>query len=161
MVAVISNGTAVLGLGNLGALASKPVMEGKSVLFNKFAGVESIDICVDTKDPDAFINCVRYLSPSFGGVNLEDIKAPECFIIEEKLKELMPIPVFHDDQHGTAIICLAGFINACLITGRDISKTKIVVNGAGAAAIATTKLFHAYGVRKENIVMCDSNGVVY
>ena len=161
MVAVISNGTAVLGLGNLGALASKPVMEGKAVLFNKFAGVESVDICVDTKDPDAFINCVRYLHPSFGGINLEDIKAPECFVIEKTLKELMPIPVFHDDQHGTAIICLAGFINACKITGREVSETKVVVSGAGAAAIATINLFHAYGVKKENIVMCDSNGVIY
>lgn len=161
MVAVISNGTAILGLGNLGALASKPVMEGKAVLFHKFAGIESVDICVDTKDPDAFINCVRYLAPSFGGINLEDIKAPECFIIEKELKNLMPIPVFHDDQHGTAIICLAGFINACLITGRDVATTKVVVNGAGAAAIATINLFHNYGVLKENIVMCDSNGVIY
>ena len=161
MVAVISNGTAILGIGNLGALASKPVMEGKAVLFNKFAGIESVDICVDAKDPDAFINCVRYLAPSFGGINLEDIKAPECFIIEEKLKELMPIPVFHDDQHGTAIICLAGFINACHITGRDISKVKVVVNGAGAAAIATINLLHKYGVLKENIVMCDTHGVIY
>jgi len=111
-VAVITNGTAVLGLGNLGALAGKPVMEGKAVLFNKFAGVEGIDICVDTPDPDAFINCVRYLGASFGGINLEDIRGPDCFYIEEKLKSLMDIPVFHDDQHGTAIICLAGLINA-------------------------------------------------
>lgn len=161
MVAVISNGTAVLGLGNLGALAAKPVMEGKSVLFNKFAGVESIDICVDTKDPEAFINVVRYLHPSFGGINLEDIKAPECFIIERRLKEIMPIPVFHDDQHGTAIICLAGFINACLLTGRKVEEAQVVVNGAGAAAIATAKLFKAYGVKPENLVMCDSQGVIY
>ncbi len=161
MVAVISNGTAVLGLGNLGALASKPVMEGKAVLFNKFAGVESVDICVDTKDPEAFINCVRYLAPSFGGINLEDIKAPECFIIEDRLKQLMPIPVFHDDQHGTAIICLAGFINACHLTGRDVANTKVVLNGAGAAAIATINLFHKYGVKKENIVMFDTHGVIY
>lgn len=161
MVAVISNGTAVLGLGNLGALASKPVMEGKAVLFNKFAGVESVDICVDTKDPDAFINCVRYLAPSFGGINLEDIKAPECFIIEQTLKDLMPIPVFHDDQHGTAIVCLAGFINACHLTGRKVEETTVVINGAGAAAIATTKLFHSYGVKKENIIMCDSQGVIF
>lgn len=161
MVAVISNGTAVLGLGNLGALASKPVMEGKAVLFNKFSGIESVDICVDTKDVDAFINCVRYLAPSFGGINLEDIKAPDCFIIEEKLKELMPIPVFHDDQHGTAIICLAGFINALHITGRDIATTKVVVSGAGAAAIATITLLHKYGVKKENIVMVDTQGVIY
>lgn len=156
MVAVISNGTAVLGLGNLGALASKPVMEGKSVLFNKFAGVESVDICVDAKDPDTFINCVRYLAPSFGGINLEDIKAPECFIIEQTLKDLMPIPVFHDDQHGTAIICLAGLINSLHLTGRKVEETTVVINGAGAAAIATTKLMHRYGVKKENIIMCDS-----
>ena len=119
-VAVISNGTAVLGLGNLGALASKPVMEGKAVLFNKFAGVESIDICVDAADPDDFINCVKFLAPSFGGINLEDIKAPDCFYIEEKLKEIMPIPVFHDDQHGTAIVCLAGLINALQIAGKEV-----------------------------------------
>jgi malate dehydrogenase (oxaloacetate-decarboxylating)(NADP+) len=161
MVAVISNGTAVLGLGNLGALASKPVMEGKSVLFNKFAGVESIDICVDAKDPDTFINCVRYLAPSFGGINLEDIKAPECFVIEQKLKELMPIPVFHDDQHGTAIICLAGLINSLHLTGRKVEDTVVVINGAGAAAIATTKLIAAYGIKKENIIMCDSQGVIW
>ena len=117
-VAVISNGTAVLGLGNLGALASKPVMEGKAVLFNKFAGVESIDICVDASDPDEFINCVKCLAPSYGGINLEDLKAPDCFYIEKKLKEIMPIPVFHDDQHGTAIVCLAGLINALEITGK-------------------------------------------
>lgn len=160
-VAVISNGTAVLGLGNLGALASKPVMEGKAVLFGKFAGIQSIDLCVDVRDPEAFINCVRYLSPSFGGVNLEDIKAPDCFIIETKLKELMPIPVFHDDQHGTAIICLAGFINALHITGRKVDETKVVVNGAGAASIATTRLLHRYGVPKSNIVMCDTKGVIY
>lgn len=161
MVAVISNGTAVLGLGNLGALASKPVMEGKAVLFKKFSDIDSVDICVDTKDTEAFINCVRYLGPSFGGINLEDIKAPECFIIEDRLKELMDIPVFHDDQHGTAIISLAGFINALEITKRDVAKTKVVVSGAGAAAIATINLFHDYGVRKENIVMCDTNGVIY
>jgi len=161
MVAVISNGTAVLGLGNLGALASKPVMEGKAVLFNKFAGVESVDICVDAKDPDTFINCVRYLAPSFGGINLEDIKAPECFVIEQTLKELMPIPVFHDDQHGTAIICLAGLINSLYITGRKVEDTVVVVNGAGAAAIATTKLIMTYGIKKENIIMCDSQGVIW
>jgi malate dehydrogenase (oxaloacetate-decarboxylating)(NADP+) len=158
---VISNGTAVLGLGNLGALASKPVMEGKAVLFGKFAGIQSIDLCIDCRDPEAFINCVRYLSPSFGGINLEDIKAPDCFIIETKLKELMPIPVFHDDQHGTAIICLAGFINALHITGRKVDETKIVVNGAGAAAIATIRLLHRFGVPKSNIVMCDTHGVIY
>ena len=140
-VAVISNGTAVLGLGNLGALAGKPVMEGKAVLFNKFAGIQSIDICVDAYDPDAFINCVRYLGPSFGGINLEDIKGPECFYIEEKLKSLMDIPVFHDDQHGTAIICLAALINAVEVTGRkSFGDLKVVVNGAGAAGIACLRL---------------------
>jgi len=118
MVAVISNGTAVLGLGNIGALASKPVMEGKSVLFNKFAGVESVDICVDATNKEEFVNCVKHLSPSFAGVNLEDIKGPDCFYVEEKLKKLMKIPVFHDDQHGTAIVCLAGLINACEIQGK-------------------------------------------
>jgi malate dehydrogenase (oxaloacetate-decarboxylating)(NADP+) len=161
MVAVISNGTAVLGLGDIGALASKPVMEGKAVLFSKFAGVESVDICVDTKDPEAFINCVRYLAPSFGGINLEDIKAPDCFVIEERLKELMPIPVMHDDQHGTAIITLAGFINSCIITKREASACKVVLNGAGAAGIACIKLLHTYGVKKENIIMCDTLGVIY
>ena len=119
-VAVISNGTAVLGLGNLGALASKPVMEGKAVLFNKFAGVEAIDLCIDAYDPDEFVNCVKYMSPSFGGINLEDLKGPDCFYIEEKLKQIMKIPVFHDDQHGTAIVCLAGLINALKITGKTI-----------------------------------------
>jgi len=161
MVAVISNGTAVLGLGDIGALAAKPVMEGKAVLFSKFAGVESIDICVDTKDPETFINCVRYLAPSFGGINLEDIKAPDCFIVEERLKELMPIPVFHDDQHGTAIVTLAGFINSCIITKREVADCKIVLNGAGAAGIACIKLLHNYGVKKENIIMCDTMGVIY
>jgi len=161
MVAVISNGTAVLGLGNIGALASKPVMEGKAVLFSKFSGIESIDICVDAKDPDDFINCVRFLAPSFGGINLEDIKAPDCFYVEERLKELMPIPIFHDDQHGTAIVTLCGFINSCLITKRDASKCKVVLNGAGSAGIACIKLLHRYGVPKENIVMCDTKGVIY
>ena len=121
MVACISNGTAVLGLGNIGALASKPVMEGKSVLFKKFAGVNCVDLCVDAQDPDTFINVVRYLAPSFGGINLEDIKGPDCFYVEEKLKSLMPIPVFHDDQHGTAIVCLAGLINALEISGKKIN----------------------------------------
>ncbi len=161
MVAVISNGTAVLGLGDIGALASKPVMEGKAVLFSKFAGVEAVDVCIDTKDPEQFIQCVRYLHPSFGGVNLEDISAPACFEIEERLKELMPIPVFHDDQHGTAIVTLAGFINACLITKREVADTKVVLNGAGAAGIACIKLLHSYGVKKENIVICDTQGVCY
>src|ERR1700683_2616599 len=136
MVAVISNGTAVLGLGDLGALASKPVMEGKAVLFKRFADVDGIDLEVDTSDVEEFINCVRFLGPSFGGINLEDIKAPDCFIIEQRLREGMTIPVFHDDQHGTAIISAAGLINALDLTGRSVKKAKMVVNGAGAAAIA-------------------------
>jgi malate dehydrogenase (oxaloacetate-decarboxylating)(NADP+) len=142
MVACISNGTAVLGLGNIGALASKPVMEGKAVLFKKFAGINCVDICVDTpaEDNEAFINVVKYLAPSFGGINLEDIKGPNCFYIEEKLKELMPIPVFHDDQHGTAIICLAGLINALEISNKKIEDVKVVCNGAGAAGIACMNL---------------------
>ena len=161
MVAVVSNGTAVLGLGDLGALASKPVMEGKAALFKRFADVDSIDLCVDTKEVDDFINCVRYLGPSFGGINLEDIKAPECFIIEQRLRELMDIPIFHDDQHGTAIIALAGLINAIALTGRDISTTKLVINGAGAAAIASAELIKARGMRPENVILCDSKGVIY
>jgi malate dehydrogenase (oxaloacetate-decarboxylating)(NADP+) len=161
MVAVISNGTAVLGLGNLGAIAGKPVMEGKSVLFNKFAGVQSIDLCVDTADPDTFINCVRYLAPSFGGINLEDIKGPDCFYVEEKLKSLMNIPVFHDDQHGTAIICLAGLINAAEMSGKKFEDLKVVVNGAGAAGIACLNLIKAYGALKQNCYMVDTKGVIY
>ena len=161
MVAVISNGTAILGLGNLGALASKPVMEGKAVLFKRFADVDSIDLEVDTEDPEAFINCVRYLGPSFGGINLEDIKAPECFIIEERLRELMDIPVFHDDQHGTAIIAAAGMINAIALTGRDIKKTRLVCNGAGAAGIACLDLIKAMGFAPENVLLCDTKGVVF
>jgi malate dehydrogenase (oxaloacetate-decarboxylating)(NADP+) len=161
MVAVISNGTAILGLGNLGALASKPVMEGKSVLFKRFADVDSIDLEVDTEDADAFINSVRYLGPSFGGINLEDIKAPECFIIEERLRELMDIPVFHDDQHGTAIIAAAGLINALHLTGRDMAETRLVVNGAGAAGIACTELLKAMGFAPNNVILCDTKGVIY
>ncbi|MFO1259725.1 MAG: NADP-dependent malic enzyme [Sphingomonadaceae bacterium] len=161
LVAVISNGTAILGLGNLGALASKPVMEGKAVLFKRFADVDSIDIEVATEDPQAFIDAVALLEPSFGGINLEDIKAPECFIIEQALKERMNIPVMHDDQHGTAIICAAGLINALHITGRDIKNVNIVVNGAGAAAIACTELIIAMGADKSRILMCDRNGVIY
>jgi malate dehydrogenase (oxaloacetate-decarboxylating)(NADP+) len=161
LVAVISNGTAVLGLGDLGALAGKPVMEGKAVLFKRFADVDGIDLEVDTRDVDEFINCVRYLGPSFGGINLEDIKAPECFIIESRLREIMDIPVFHDDQHGTAIICAAGLINACDLTGRNLSDVKLVLNGAGAAAISCLELAKALGVRAENVIMCDSKGVVY
>jgi malate dehydrogenase (oxaloacetate-decarboxylating)(NADP+) len=161
LVAVISNGTAVLGLGDLGALASKPVMEGKSVLFKRFADVDSIDLEVDTRDVDEFVNCVRFLGPTFGGINLEDIKAPECFIIEQRLRELMNIPVFHDDQHGTAIIAAAGMINALDITGRDIKTAKLVVNGAGAAAIACIELLKAMGMTPSNVIMCDTKGVVY
>jgi malate dehydrogenase (oxaloacetate-decarboxylating)(NADP+) len=161
MVAVISNGTAILGLGDLGALASKPVMEGKAVLFKRFADVDSIDLEVDTKDPDQFINAVRYLGPTFGGINLEDIKAPECFIIEQRLKELMDIPVFHDDQHGTAIIAAAGLFNCMKITGRDISTTRLVVNGAGAAGIACVELIKAMGFAPDNVLLCDTKGVVW
>src|SRR6187200_3033410 len=161
MVAVISNGTAILGLGNLGALASKPVMEGKAVLFKRFADVDSIDLEVDTEDADAFINCVRYLGPSFGGINLEDIKAPDCFIIEEKLKELLDIPVFHDDQHGTAIIAAAGLLNALELTGRKLETFKLVVNGAGAAGIACLELLTAMGMPRKNVIFCDTKGVIY
>ena len=161
MVAVISNGTAILGLGALGALASKPVMEGKAVLFKRFADVDSIDLEVDTTDVDAFVNCVRYLGPAFGGINLEDIKAPDCFIIEQRLRELMDIPVFHDDQHGTAIITVAGMINALHLTGRDIKTTKLVVNGAGAAGIACLELVKAMGLPNQNAILCDTKGVVY
>jgi malate dehydrogenase (oxaloacetate-decarboxylating)(NADP+) len=155
-VAVITNGTAVLGLGNIGALAGKPVMEGKAALFNKFAGVESIDLSVSTENPDEFINCVRFIACTFGGINLEDIRAPDCFYIEEKLKELCDIPIFHDDQHGTAVVCLAGLVNAIHLTGRKIENTKVVLNGAGAAGIACLKLMHAYGINKENIIACDT-----
>ncbi|MBT3070434.1 NADP-dependent malic enzyme [Rhodomicrobium sp. Az07] len=161
LVAVISNGTAILGLGNLGALASKPVMEGKAVLFKRFADVDAIDLEVDTQDVDAFINAVRYLGPSFGGINLEDIKAPDCFIIEQRLRELMDIPVFHDDQHGTAIIAAAGLINAVHLTGREMADVKLVVNGAGSAGIACLELMKAMGIRHENSTLCDTSGVIY
>ena len=160
-VAVITNGSAVLGLGNIGSLASKPVMEGKAVFFNKFAGVEAVDICVDAQDPDEFINCVKLLGPSFGGINLENIKTPDCFKIETELKKLMDIPVFHDDQHGTAIVCLAGLINAIEITKRNVATTKIVFNGAGAAGIACMRLMTSYGIKKENIFVCDTRGIIY
>ncbi|MGH7006457.1 MAG: malic enzyme-like NAD(P)-binding protein, partial [Alphaproteobacteria bacterium] len=146
LVAVISNGTAILGLGDLGALASKPVMEGKAVLFKRFADVDAIDLEVDTKDVDEFVNCVRYLGLTFGGINLEDIKAPECFMIEQRLRELLDIPVFHDDQHGTAIIAAAGLINALDLTGRTMKSAKIVINGAGASGIAVAELIKAMGV---------------
>jgi len=161
MVAVVSNGTAILGMGNLGALASKPVMEGKAVLFKRFADVDGTDILVDTQDVDEFVNCVRYLAPSFGGINLEDIRAPECFAIEKRLSELMDIPVFHDDQHGTAIIVAAGFLNALHLTGRDIARTTLVCNGAGSAGIASLDLLIAMGLRRENVTLCDSKGVIY
>jgi len=161
LVAVISNGTAILGLGNLGALASKPVMEGKAVLFKRFADVDAIDIEVNTEDAQRFIDAVELLEPSFGGINLEDIAAPDCFVIEQTLRERMKIPVFHDDQHGTAIITAAGLINACFLTGRKLSEIKVVVNGAGAAAIACTELVKAMGVRGNNVIMCDRKGVIY
>ncbi|WP_313536236.1 NADP-dependent malic enzyme [Sphingomonas sp.] len=161
LVAVISNGTAILGLGNLGALASKPVMEGKAVLFKRFADVDSIDLELKTEDVDRFIDAVELMEPSFGGINLEDIKSPECFVIEQTLRERMNIPVFHDDQHGTAIIAAAGIINALYLTGRDLKTTKIVVNGAGAAAIACTELIKAMGLPQDNLLMCDRTGVIY
>src|SRR5689334_1457873 len=161
LVAVISNGTAILGLGNLGALASKPVMEGKAVLFKRFADVDAIDIEVKTEDAQRFIDCVELLEPSFGGINLEDIAAPDCFIIEQTLRERMNIPVFHDDQHGTAIISAAGLINACHLTNRALADVRVVVNGAGAAAIACTELVKAMGVRGDNVIMCDRKGVIY
>ena len=161
MVAVISNGTAILGLGNLGALASKPVMEGKAVLFKRFADVNSIDIELETEDPDEFINAVRLMGPAFGGINLEDIKAPECFIIEQRLKEEMDIPVFHDDQHGTAVICAAGLINAMHLSGKKIEDCRIVVNGAGAAGIACIELIKSMGAQHDNCLLCDTKGVIY
>lgn len=161
LVAVISNGTAVLGLGNIGALAGKPVMEGKGVLFKRFANVDVFDIEVETKDNDAFIETVASLEPTFGGINLEDIKAPDCFYIEETLKKRMNIPVFHDDQHGTAIITAAGFLNALEIQNKDIKKVRIVFSGAGASAIACANLMVLLGATRENIMFCDSKGVVY
>ena len=161
MVAVISNGTAVLGLGNIGALASKPVMEGKAVLFKRFADIDGIDLEVNTEDAEEFINSVKVLGKSWGGINLEDIKAPECFIIEEKLSELLDIPVFHDDQHGTAIIAAAGLINALNITNRKIDNFTMVINGAGAAGIACAALLNAMGMPKKNIIMCDTKGIIH
>lgn len=161
LVAVVSNGTAILGLGDRGALASKPVMEGKGVLFKRFADVDVFDIELDTKDPDKIIDIVKIMEPTFGGINLEDIKAPECFYIEKKLKEICNIPVFHDDQHGTAIISSAGLLNALELTNRDIGKTKIVFSGAGAAGMSCAKLFVSLGVKMENLIMCDSNGVIF
>ncbi|MBO0736866.1 MAG: NADP-dependent malic enzyme [Alphaproteobacteria bacterium] len=160
-VAVISNGTAVLGLGDLGALAAKPVMEGKCALFKRFADIDSIDLEIDTRDVDEFVNCVRFLHPAFGGINLEDIKAPECFIIEARLRELLDIPVFHDDQHGTAIIAAAGLINALHLTGRALEEVKMVVNGAGAASIACVELLKAMGLPSDSVILCDTRGVIY
>src|SRR4051795_4760625 len=160
-VAVITNGTAILGLGNRGALAAKPVMEGKAVLFKRFADIDSIDLEVSSEDPDEIINCVKLLGQSWGGINLEDIKAPECFIIEQRLRELLDIPVFHDDQLVTAIIAAAGLINALDLTGRDIKSTKLVCNGAGAAGIACLELLRAIGFRPDNIILCDTKGVIY
>ena len=161
LVAVISNGTAVLGLGNIGAGASKPVMEGKAVLFKKFADIDGVDLELDTEDVDRFVDAVSLLGPSFGGINLEDIKSPECFIIEQRLREVMDIPVFHDDQHGTAIIAAAALINALHLTGRDVRDIKVVSSGAGAASIACVELIKAMGVKHENVLMCDRSGVVY
>ena len=161
LVAVISNGTAVLGLGDLGALGAKPVMEGKAVLFKRFAGIDGVDLEIDTKDVDEFVNCVRYLHPAFGGINLEDIKAPECFIIEQRLRELMDIPVFHDDQHGTAIIATAALLNALDLTDRDLRTIRMVVNGAGAAAIACVELLKSMGLEHDHAVLCDTKGVIY
>jgi malate dehydrogenase (oxaloacetate-decarboxylating)(NADP+) len=161
LVAVVSNGTAVLGLGNIGALAGKPVMEGKAVLFKRFADVDAYDIEINTLDPDEVIKTVKYLEPTFGGINLEDIKAPECFYIEEELKKQMDIPVFHDDQHGTAIISGAGLLNACELTGKELSKLRIVFSGAGASAISCAEFFIRLGAKRENIIMCDTKGVIY
>jgi len=160
-VAVITNGTAILGLGNLGALAAKPVMEGKAVLFKRFADIDSIDLEVSSEDPEEIINCVKLLGKGWGGINLEDIKAPECFIIEQRLRELLDIPVFHDDQHGTAIISAAGLLNSLDLTGRKIEDTKLVCNGAGAAGIACLELLEAIGFKHENLILCDTKGVIY
>jgi len=161
MVAVITNGSAILGLGDLGALAAKPVMEGKAVLFKRFADVDAIDLEVNTKDVDEFVNCVRFLDQAFGGINLEDIKAPDCFIIEQRLRELLDIPVFHDDQHGTAIIATAGLLNALQLTGRSLETSTMVVNGAGAASVACVELIKSMGMPHQNVIMCDTKGVIY
>src|SRR5271169_127094 len=160
-VAVITNGTAILGLGNRGALAAKPVMEGKVVLFKRFADIDAIDLEVSTEDPEEFINAIKFLGKSWGGINLEDIRAPECFVIEQRLRELLDIPVFHDDQHGTAIIAAAGLINALHLTGRDIKGTKLVCNGAGAAGIACMELLKSIGFTPDNVILCDTKGVIY
>ena len=161
LVGVISNGTAVLGLGNIGALAGKPVMEGKSVLFKRFADIDAYDIEINTEDPDEIIKTVKYLEPTFGGINLEDIKAPECFYIEEELIKQLEIPVFHDDQHGTAIISGAGLLNACELSNKDLSKSRIVFSGAGAAAISCAEFFIKLGALRDHMILCDSRGVIY
>ena len=161
LVAVISNGSAILGMGDLGAIASKPVMEGKAVLFKRFADIDSIDLEIDSKNTDEIINSIKNFAPSFGGINLEDIAAPACFIIEKKLKEILDIPVFHDDQHGTAIITTAALINALDITKKSIKKVKVVINGAGASAMACANLFRNTGVPQKNITMVDRTGVIY
>ena len=161
LVAVISNGSAILGLGNLGSLASKPVMEGKSVLFKRFADIDSIDIEVNSNNINSIIETIKNISGTFGGINLEDIAAPDCFIIEQKLKEVLDIPIFHDDQHGTAIITTAALINALDVSKKKINNVKVVINGAGASAQACTNLFKSSGVKSENIIMCDSKGVIY
>ena len=161
LVAVISNGSAILGLGNLGAIASKPVMEGKAVLFKRFADIDSIDLEIDSSDTDEIIRSIKNFSKSFGGINLEDIAAPDCFVIEEKLKEILDIPVFHDDQHGTAIITSAALLNALDIAKKDIKKIKMVINGAGASAMACSNLFKKFGVPEKNITMLDRKGVIY
>jgi len=161
LVAVLSNGTAVLGLGDIGALAGKPVMEGKAVLFKRFADVDVFDIEVNSHDPEEIIKLCQLLEPTFGGINLEDIKAPDCFQIEEELRKTMKIPVFHDDQHGTAIISGAALLNALEVVGKDISKVRVVFNGAGAAGIACAEHYVRLGVKKENIILCDTKGVVY
>lgn len=161
LVAVISNGTAVLGLGNIGAHAAKPVMEGKAMLFKRFAGIDSFDLEVAEENPDAFIKIVAALEPTFGGINLEDIKAPECFYIEEHLRQKMGIPVFHDDQHGTAIIATAGLLNALELVDKNVAKIRVVFSGGGAAAIACAQMFLSVGVRSQNLLMCDSKGVIH
>ncbi len=161
LVAVVTNGTAVLGLGNIGALAGKPVMEGKAVLFKRFADIDVFDLEIDSQDPEDVIQVCKLLEPTFGGINLEDIKAPECFYIEQTLRSQLSIPVFHDDQHGTAIISAAGLLNALELTSRDIESTRVVVNGAGAAAIACSRFYRSLGIAKENLVLCDSRGVIF
>ncbi|MEX1140569.1 MAG: NADP-dependent malic enzyme, partial [Bacteroidota bacterium] len=161
LVGVVTNGTAVLGLGNIGPLASKPVMEGKAVLFKMFADIDAMDLEIKTEDPFEFINIVRNLEPTFGGINLEDIKSPDCFVIEDRLRKEMKIPVFHDDQHGTAIISAAALLNALEIAGKDIGTVRIVINGAGAAAIACGRLYRSLGAKPNLMMLCDRQGAIY